>query len=327
MRAAASTPRERRASKGDLCRLTAYSAVNRQNTPFAAVVRRAALTGTALLAAIAPAAFGQGGVTAPDFSEPCPAVYPGDEAGRERLARWMARGAADRGLPHELPVMAGIAESGLRNVQGSSYHGFFGMHESLNAGAYRGFPRNPELQLRWFLDTAEIVRQRRLAEARPDPAATPGSFGEWIADVERPAAENRDGYQPHLEEARRLVAGRCNAPAASDTTPPRLVARIARTQRPRAPGGITLRVRCPDGDCLAGATATVPAAGNRSQRVLRALAVEPPARGFATLVIRLPRATRRALAAGDEVRTRVTALAADLSGNVAKRGRVVTLTR
>ena len=45
----------------------------------------------------------------------------------------MARAAAERGLPHELPVMAAIAESGLRNLRGDSYHGFFGMHESLNA--------------------------------------------------------------------------------------------------------------------------------------------------------------------------------------------------
>jgi hypothetical protein len=55
----------------------------------------------------------QGGAPAPAFGEPCPALYPGDDAARERLARWMARAAAERGLPHELPVMAAIAESGL----------------------------------------------------------------------------------------------------------------------------------------------------------------------------------------------------------------------
>ena len=66
--------------------------------------------------AVAPTAWAQdgGGTPAPNFSEPCPAVYPGDDAARERLARWMARGAADRGMPHELPVMAALAESGLR---------------------------------------------------------------------------------------------------------------------------------------------------------------------------------------------------------------------
>ena len=149
----------------------------------------------------APAAAAQGGVTAPDLSDPCPAVYPGDSASQERLARWMARSAADRGLPRELPVMAAIAESGLRNLRGEDYHGFFGMHESLNAGVYRGFPSRPELQLRWFLDSAAAVRQRRIAEGMPDPAADERDFGLWVADVERPAPQNRSGYQPHLAEA------------------------------------------------------------------------------------------------------------------------------
>src|ERR687897_671843 len=210
-------------------------------------------------------AHAQGGAPAPDFSEPCPALYPGDDAVRERIARWMARGAADRGLPHELPVMAAIAESGLRNIRGTSYHGFFGMHESLSIGEYRGFPRNPELQLEWFLDTAMLVRQRLLARGRPDPAASSSSFGEWIADVERPAPQNRSAYQPHLAEARGLVAGKCARP------------------------------------------------------------VEPPPRGLATLVIRLPRVVRRRLARGESVRTTVTTLAADLSGNLTQRARLVHL--
>ena len=82
----------------------------------------------------------------------------------------MARSAGERGLPHELPVMAAIAESGLRNLHGDTYSGFFGMHESLNTGEYRGFPRNPQLQVNWFLDSAAVVRQLRVAEGRPDPA-------------------------------------------------------------------------------------------------------------------------------------------------------------
>lgn len=238
----------------------------------------------------------------------------------------MARGAADRGVPHELPVMAAIAESGLRNIRGTSYHGFFGMDESLNAGEYRGYPRNPELQLKWFLDTAMLVRQRTLAAGRPDPAADPASYGEWIADVERPAPQNRSAYQPHIAEARRLVASKCAAPVSHDTAPPRLVARIARPQQPLATGGVAVRMRCPDGDCLAGATVSVPVSGNEAARLIRAVPIEPPARRFATLVIRLPRPIRRALARGERVRATVTALAADLSGNVTQRARLVRLT-
>jgi hypothetical protein len=278
-------------------------------------------------AVLAPAAaHAQGGAPAPDFSEPCPALYPGDDAARERIARWMARGAADRGLPHELPVMAAIAESGIRNIRGTSYHGFFGMHESLSTGAYRGFPRNPELQLDWFLDTAMLVRQRLLARGHPDPSASSSSYGEWIADIERPAPENRATYQLHLAEARRLVAGKCAAPNSDDATPPRLAARIASPQRLAAAGGIVVRVRCPDNDCLAGATASVPVPRSDTPRVMRARPVEPPARGLATLVIRPPRAVRRRLARGESVRATVTALAADLSGNLTRRARLVRLT-
>ncbi len=271
----------------------------------------------------APAALAQGGAPAPDFTEPCPTLYPGDDAGRERIARWMAHAAAERGLPHELPVMAAIAESGLRNLRGTSYHGFFGMHESLNSGDYRRYPRRPELQVRWFLDTASAVRQRRVAEGRPDPAGDAGAYGNWIAEVERPAPENRSGYQRHLDEARRLVAGRCAEPARDDLQPPRLSARIEARQRGLAAGGIAASVRCPDADCLSGAFATV-TAGER-ERTLRAPAIEPPERGYATLVLRLPRVVRRELAHGRSVRARVTVCAADAAANASTRQRSVLL--
>lgn len=262
-----------------------------------------------------------GGMTAPDFSEPCPAVYPGDDAARERIGRWMARGAADRGLPHELPVMAGIAESGLRNLRGDSYSGFFGMHESLNSGDYRGFPRHPDLQLRWFLDTAGLVRQRRVAVGRPDPAQDPSAYGSWIADVERPAPENRSRYQPYLDEARSLIAGKCAAPRSDDTTPPRLETRIAALQHPLATGGIVVSVRCPDHDCLAGATAAL------GTRIRRAAAREPAVRGFTTLTASVPRAARRDIRAGRTVHAEVTAIAVDTAANPTSRHRLVTLVR
>ena len=77
----------------------------------------------------------QGGVTSPDLDDPCPAVYPGDSASLERIARWMARGAIDRGLPRELPVMAGLAESGLRNLSGADFDGYFGITRASTPGS------------------------------------------------------------------------------------------------------------------------------------------------------------------------------------------------
>ena len=260
-----------------------------------------------------------GGLPAPDFSEPCPAVYPGDDAEKARIARWMARGAADRGLPHELPVMAGLTESGLQNLRGSSYSGYFGMSRALNRGDYRGFPRNPDLQMRWFTDTAMLVRQRRVAEGRPDPADDPASFGNWIADVERPASQYRSRYQTHLAEARDLIAGKCDAPSAEDNTAPRLNARIATTQQPLSTGGILLNARCPNHDCLVGATVEI------GDAVRRAAAREPASSGYAQLVVKLPRAARRDLRAGRTMRARVTAIAADKAANTTAHARLVTL--
>jgi hypothetical protein len=156
----------------------------------------------------AQSAFAQGGGTSPPGpGDPCPAVYPGEDAARTPIARWMARAAALRDVPEELPVMAALAESGLRNLnkRGNPFAGFFSMHRSLNKGAYRGFPKNPELQLRWFLDTAVIVRQREIAEGDEHYAVDPTAYGIWIADVERPTPENRDGYQPYLDDAGELL--------------------------------------------------------------------------------------------------------------------------
>jgi hypothetical protein len=284
-------------------------------------VVRSIVLAAALLTALLSAspALGQGGAPAPDFTEPCPAVYPGDSASKERIARWMARRAAERGLPHELPVMAALAESGLRNLHGGSYHGFFGMHDSLNSGEYRGFPRNPELQMEWFVDTAALVRQRRVAGLETDPAADEQSYGSWIADVERPLPQNRSGYQPHLDEARRLVADKCSPPVHDDAQPPRLVIRIAARQHPLATGGIELRVRCPDQDCLVGASASV---GDETRR---AAAREPAARGYTVISVAVPRAARRALRSGHGVQAQVAVCAADAAANANGRNRSVSL--
>ena len=262
--------------------------------------------------AYAPSASAQGGAPAPDLSDPCPAVYPGDSASQEQIARWMARGAGERGVPLELPVMAGLAESGLRNLRGHSYHGFFGMHRTLNGGEYRGFPRNPTLQLDWFLDTAALVRQRRVAEGGPDPAADPAGYGLWIADVERPAPENRSGYQQHLAKAADLIGGRCPAPVRSDLAAPALRVRVARRQRALASDGLVVRVRCPAEPCMAGIVATV-TAGSRAL-TLRAPAIDP-ASTWSSVLIRLPRVARRQLKRGHSLPASVTVYAADAAAN------------
>jgi hypothetical protein len=259
-----------------------------------------------------PAALAQsGGTPVPGPGDPCPAAFPGDDAGPSPIARWMARGAALRDLPQELPVMAGLAESGLRNLRtaGGSYLGFFGMHESLNAGPYRGFPRKPELQLRWFTDTAVLVRQRAIAEGDAEFGADPDGYGLWIADVERPAPQNRGGYQPYLDDADGLVTGSCRpADHRADGEPPALRVRGARRQR----GTVVLRVRCPAEPCMAAARAQP----RRRVRAAAAVAVDDE---VATLT--LPARPRR------RGRLVVTVTAVDAAGNATSRDRRVTLLR
>src|SRR5215207_432849 len=136
-----------------------------------------------------------------------PTAYPGDDAPRERVAAWMARAAQKRGLPPELPVMASLVESNMHNLSygDADSVGFFQMRTSIwNQGEYAGYGERPQLQLEWFLDHAAAVRDQRVA--RGLPVDDPRQFGEWIADVERPAAQFRGRYQLRLDDARELLA-------------------------------------------------------------------------------------------------------------------------
>jgi hypothetical protein len=133
-------------------------------------------------------------------------AYPGDQAPRGRVAAWMAAKAQRRGLPPELPVMAALVESGMRNLPGGDADsaGFFQMRAGIwDNGAYAGYSDRPELQLDWFLDHAEAVRRQRVAGGLP--VRDPDHYGEWIADVERPAEQYRGRYQLRLAEARDLL--------------------------------------------------------------------------------------------------------------------------
>jgi hypothetical protein len=259
----------------------------------------------------APARAQSGGTPVPGPGDPCPAAYPGDDADREPLARWMARAAALRDVPQELPVMAALAESGMRNLnmKGNPFAGFFSMHRSLSKGAYRGFPRKPELQLRWFLDTAVLVRQRELAEGDEDYGTSSDRYGTWIADVERPAPQNRDGYQPYFDDADELLTGSCRPEDhTSDSAPPALRISVRGRQR----DSISVTARCPGEACLVGAHAD-PA---RRVRVAPAVASD----GDAVQLVLAARTRRSA-------KLVVTVTAVDESGNATRKRKRVTLLR
>jgi hypothetical protein len=277
------------------------------------VARPFSVLGAAIaMLATAVTSFAQdGGTPVPGPGDPCPASYPGDDAPRMSLARWMARGAALRDLPQELPVMAALAESGMRNLdrRGNPFAGFFSMHRSIGKGPYRGFSRKPDLQLLWFLDTAVHVRQREIAEGDEDYGVDSSSYGVWVADVERPAPHNRDGYQPYLDDADELLTESCRPSShVPDQTPPSLHVKAVARQR----DAVALTALCPREPCLAGAQA------QPRRRVRGAPAVE--ASGAAATLM-LPARTRRS------ARLVVTVTAVDEAGNATRKEKRVTLLR
>ncbi len=106
--------------------------------------------------------------------------------------------------------MASLVESGVKNLNFGDRDsvGFFQMRTEIwNKGEYAGYPDHPELQAKWFIDHA--ARRQEAAHRRAatrTSARTRRKWGEWIADVERPAEQFRGRYQLRLDEARELLS-------------------------------------------------------------------------------------------------------------------------
>jgi hypothetical protein len=155
---------------------------------------------------------------------------PDDGAAAADVAGWMAQGAVAAGLPGELPVMGSLVDAGLKNLNAGDADsvGYFAMRVSIwNTGKYAGFPDDPALQLQWFIDQALAVKQQRIAQGLP--IDDPDHYGEWVADVMRPAEQFRGRYQLRLDEARQLIAAGCAGPDA----PPQVALSVA----PPVPAG------------------------------------------------------------------------------------------
>jgi murein DD-endopeptidase MepM/ murein hydrolase activator NlpD len=134
--------------------------------------------------------------------------YPGDDAPKEQIAAWMAARAQAAGIPPELPVMAALVESRLSNVNygHADSIGFFQMRTSIwDQGEYAGYGSDPEKQIKWFIDHAVHEKQKRVADGYTNFLTDETKWGDWVADVERPAEEYRGRYQERLAEARALL--------------------------------------------------------------------------------------------------------------------------
>jgi hypothetical protein len=290
-------------------------------------VRRALLVALAAATLAAPA---------PAGAADC-VTYPGDDAPQQTLAVWMAYGAAVRGVPGELPVMGALVESGLKNLTSGDADsaGFFAMRMGIwNRGEYAGYPTNPPLQLDWFLDQALAL----LAARRPtDPGygATEQRYGEWAADILRPAEEFRGRYQLRLDEARALIGAGCIPDGLAPPPPippPDVVAPEASLARARVLArlrGVSIAVTCPAESCAASAEARISLPGAaRTYRVSsrpRNLAAGTTER----LTLRFGRRLRAALGRhkrrGRHARAALAITAADAAGNSTSERRRVRL--
>ena len=131
--------------------------------------------------------------------------YPGDNAPKAELAQWMGDLAQKHGLPRELPVMASLVESSLHNDNFGDRDslGYFQMRTSIwDNGQYAGYPNDPSLQVKWFIDQALAVKNQM-----PERhfGSNPANYGEWIDEIERPAEEYRGRYQLQLSAAQELL--------------------------------------------------------------------------------------------------------------------------
>jgi hypothetical protein len=147
----------------------------------------------------------------PDLGDAAPAPppdllhYPGENAAPQQIAAWMGANAKRAGLPPELPVMASLVESTLHNLNYGDRDsvGFFQMRLGIwDNGAYAGYLQNPDLQIKWFIEHALEARAQD-----PALAQTPSTWGEWVANVEQPAAQYRYRYQLQLGTAQQLLNG------------------------------------------------------------------------------------------------------------------------
>jgi hypothetical protein len=267
--------------------------------------------------------------------------YPGDSAANTQLAAWLASGAIRAGLPGELPVMGALVESGLQNLRSGDADsaGFFQMRIPIwDQGEYAGFPANPDLQLKWFIDQAIAVNRLRAAAGLVAYGADPGQWGAWAADVLRPPEQYRGRYQLRLEDARALLLAGCArldlgggaspVPKTDSTSP---VVRVAgkRIQDPVARGVILVQATCPAEACVASAHATLSIPGAAKVHRIRSSARQIPRGGSATLKLRvkpaLRRAIRRALRTRRRLRARIVVTAKDAFGNTASTRRVIAL--
>jgi hypothetical protein len=143
-------------------------------------------------------------------------------------------------------------------------------------------------------------------------------FGDWIADIERPATQYRGRYQLRLADARALIAQTCPSLQRGDLTPPKYSTHVTKRQHPLRSKVIAASVLCPVEACNVSTTAAITLSTRRgSIKVKTDTVMLGPARQK-TIKIDLSRRVRTAIlnsiAAGGRVHARLRLRIADANG-------------
>lgn len=140
-------------------------------------------------------------------------------AAARAIARWMGSTAESQGFPAELPVMAALTESAIRNLVDGDRDsaGYFQIRVGIHGASA---VETPEAQLRWFLNAAQntpnskrgrkegwtvdgLKQQIQTARTLNNQALLAYWLGAWCQDIERSAYPDR--YEKNFSQAQKLL--------------------------------------------------------------------------------------------------------------------------
>ena len=132
-------------------------------------------------------------------------AYPGDDATKEQLAAWMARRREARPPARAAPSWPRSSNRGEEpQLRRRRPVGFFQMR--VGTGTRATTPATPTTPKSRSSGSSTRPSRQEATHRRGQSVTDPKQFGEWIADVERPAEQYRGRYQLRLDEANGLLA-------------------------------------------------------------------------------------------------------------------------
>jgi murein DD-endopeptidase MepM/ murein hydrolase activator NlpD len=114
------------------------------------------------------------------------------------------------GIDPRVGLIAALTESNLTNVQGGDRDsvGLFQMRSGIwDQGPYKGYAKDVNKQLDWFVDTAKKANRG-------------SGLGDWAANIERPAEQYRGRYAQRINDANAILqqlGGNVSGPSVGTT--------------------------------------------------------------------------------------------------------------